>query len=361
MSTESVKYVVTADTRNAQKGLENLQKGFLKNEETLRNIRNVSAVAFAGVTAGIIATTKKASDLGESINAVSVVFGDGADAIVEFGKSAADAVGLSARAFNELSTETGTLLKATGKPIEEVADQTIELTKRASDLASVFNKDVDQAMSAINQAIRGETEAIRQFGSDVTDASLQQFALAEGIQTAVKDMTQQEKTLLRVQKIMADTNQVQGDFANTSDSLANQQRRLASNVENISATIGTLFIPILEQLTGIVASVASKIGAFAEKYPRLTKVVTLATFAITGIIAVITTLTLAMPILTAVTTAFGVAVNILFSPVTLIILAIGALIAIVVLLVKHWDVVKEVTIKTWEKIKQFVIDATAAI
>ena len=74
MSTQSVKYVVTADTKNAQKGMENLKKGILENEQVLRNIRNVSAVAFTAVTAGIIATTKKASDLGESINAVDVVF-----------------------------------------------------------------------------------------------------------------------------------------------------------------------------------------------------------------------------------------------------------------------------------------------
>lgn len=52
----------------------------------------------------------------------------------------------------------------------------------------------------------------------------------------------------------------------------------------------------------------------------------------------------------AVTTAFGAAVNFLLSPVTLIIAAIGALIAIVVLLVKHWDTVKEVAGKCWEGI-----------
>ena len=53
----------------------------------------------------------------------------------------------------------------------------------------------------------------------------------------------------------------------------------------------------------------------------------------------------------AVTTAFGVAVQILTSPITLVILAIGALIAIVILLVKHWDEVKEAAAKCWEWMK----------
>jgi hypothetical protein len=38
--------------------------------------------------------------------------------------------------------------------LDKVADSTIDLTKRAADLASVFNTDVDVAMSAINQALR---------------------------------------------------------------------------------------------------------------------------------------------------------------------------------------------------------------
>ncbi len=55
---------------------------------------------------------------------------------------------------------------------------------------------------------------------------------------------------------------------------------------------------------------------------------------------------------TVVTTAFGAAVNFLTSPITLVILAIGALIFIVVLLVRHWDEVKEVALAVWEKIKE---------
>lgn len=43
----------------------------------------------------------------------------------------------------------------------------------------------------------------------------------------------------------------------------------------------------------------------------------------------------------AVTTAFGAAMAFLTSPIFLIALAIGAVIAIVILLIKHWDWVKE--------------------
>ena len=62
-----------------------------------------------------------------------------------------------------MSTITGALLKDTGLSMEEVAEQTIMLTERAADMASVFNTDVTESMDAILQATRGETEAIRRF------------------------------------------------------------------------------------------------------------------------------------------------------------------------------------------------------
>lgn len=50
------------------------------------------------------------------------------------------------------------------------------------------------------------------------------------------------------------------------------------------------------------------------------------------------------------TTALGAAVNFLMSPFALVTLAIAAIIAIIILLVRHWDEVKEVAAKVWDKI-----------
>jgi hypothetical protein len=53
-----------------------------------------------------------------------------------------------------MATITGALFQNVGKSEEEVANMTIKLSERASDMASVFNTDVADAMSAINQALR---------------------------------------------------------------------------------------------------------------------------------------------------------------------------------------------------------------
>jgi hypothetical protein len=300
----------------AQRNIEALEPAF-------RKMALVGTAALAGIGAIAGKTIKNASDLGESINAVNVVFGKGADNILKFGETAAKSVGMSTAAFNQMATITGALLKDTGKPLSEVADMTTELTKRAADMASVFNTDVSDAMSAINQAIRGETEAIRRYAGDVTDASLQTYLYSQGIQKNVTDLTEQEKRLYRVQLIMAQTAVTAGDFANTSDSLANRQRILAADLENLSAKIGAQLIPVLESLLNKVGPVIAKVGEWVEKNPELTRNIILASGAVAGLTAVVGTL--------------GLAFSVLLSPIALVVAGLAILATSVYAVVFRWN------------------------
>lgn len=60
----------------------------------------------------------------------------------------------------------------------------------------------------------------------------------------------------------------------------------------------------------------------------------------------------AMVVCNTVTGIFAGIMAVLTSPITLVVLAIGALVAVVILLVKHWEEVKEIAIKVWDKIKE---------
>jgi hypothetical protein len=130
----------------------------------------------AGVAAGMIAVNlakealgklidyskqsiDAASNLNEAVNASRVVFGRSSDAVTKWGKDQATAFGLSQRAFLELATPLGALLKNTGTAQDQLAGKTINLTKRASDMASVFNTDVSTALDAITSGLKGEFES----------------------------------------------------------------------------------------------------------------------------------------------------------------------------------------------------------
>ena len=64
--------------------------------------------------------------------------------------------------------------------------------------------------------------------------------------TKVTSLSEAEKRLLRVDVLMKQTAVTSGDFANTIDSLANRQRVLNAQTQDMSAKFGNLMIPIKE-------------------------------------------------------------------------------------------------------------------
>ena len=287
----------------------------------------LAMVAMGGAMTGFaLASVKAASTLEESMNAVNVVFSEGSKTIHEFGENSARAVGLSTAEFNQLATVTGALLQDVGLPMTEVAGMTNELAVRAADLASVFDTSVQDAMSAMNQALRGETEAIRRYAGDVTQATLETFALSQGINKSVSEMSEQEKRLLRVGLIMEQTSSMAGDFANTSESLANRMRIAKAEFANVSAELGTALLPLVTSLVEKVQGVLMVVADWIQQNPELAKKLMI-TASVLGVVGVAVG-TLALSV-----TALIVAM----SPITLVILGVAAAITGIIILFKKWD------------------------
>lgn len=347
---------LVTDSSKLDRGLEAAKSSTAKAIGKMRDMRPqlLGVTAVLGGMGGL--AVNAASDLSESMNAVNVVFGESADIIHDFGKDSATNIGLATSAFNQMATETGALLVDTGKPIDEVAGLTNELAVRAADMASVFNTDVSEAMSAINQAIRGETEAIRRFTGDVTEATLAQFALANGIKQPVNEMTEQEKRLLRVQVLLSQTDKFAGDFANTSGGMANQMRIAKAQMTNVAAELGTTLLPIVAKGAGILNTLVSAFSGLPE--PMKTGIV-----AIGGVTAGLAVLGLAIP---PVATGLGALKTGLLQVIpalrsvsltmrtALIASGIGALIVALGLLILHWEEVWGAVKIVWEKTVGFI-------
>ena len=330
----------------------------------------MAATAMGGAVVGFGAlSVKAASDVEESINAVNVIFGTGAASIVKFGETASRSAGLSQSSFNQLAATTGALLKDVGLPMEEVSQLTQNLTVRAADMASVMNTSVEDALSAVGQALRGETEAIRRYAGDVTEATLEQFRLSEGIQKSVKEMTEQEKRVLRVGLIMSQTSKFAGDFANTQESLANQMRIAKAEMANASATIGTALLPMMTELINTVTPLITKMSTWMKENPELTSTLVKVGAAVGAILLVVGPLLMILPALAA---GFTLVMASIF-PITATILAISVAVAAAIIIWRNWgketnffiDVLKKVlwpitliigAIKNWDKIITTVKD-----
>lgn len=252
------------DSKAFDKGMDSAEKKSNKLEKTFDGLTKVGMGITMGIAAGVGATAivlastvKPASDLEESINAVNVVFGEGAGEILSYGENAAMSVGLSNRAFGQMSAEMGAMLGNVGIAEEKLAGETIDLMERASDMASIFNTDVDQAFNAIQSAIKGEFNPLEQFGVKMNQAAIDAKALAMGLADAEGEISDSAKAQAALALVYEQTDKVAGDFQNTSDGLANSQRQLAGIVEDTKAKIGAGLTPALAGVAVLFKDIAA--------------------------------------------------------------------------------------------------------
>lgn len=200
-----------------------------------------------------------ASDLSEVQNVVDTTFGEQSDEINRWAESAKTSFGMSALAAKEYTGTLGAMLKSQGITSDSVVQLSTDLVGLAGDMASFYNLDVSTAFEKIRSGISGETEPLKQLGINMSVTNMEAYALAQGIETAWSEMSQQEQTMLRYNYLLEQTSDAQGDFAKTIDSYANQQRVMQLTMEELSAQLGEELLPIVLELTTTVSEKAPDI------------------------------------------------------------------------------------------------------
>lgn len=215
-----------------------------------------AALAFAGLAAGGVVIGKElvgsASDLNEVTSKTEVIFGDAADAVKDFAKTAGSSFGQSERAALDAASQFGTFGKAAGLTDGDLADFSTNLVGLSSDLASFGNTTPEDAALALGAALRGESEPLRRYGVLLDDATLKAKAMELGIYDGKGALTAQQKILAANASIFEQTSDAQGDFARTSDGVANQQRILAAQFENVKARLGQALLPAFAGFLGFI-------------------------------------------------------------------------------------------------------------
>lgn len=196
------------------------------------------------------------SDLTEVQNVVDVTFQSMADDINKFAKTAITSFGMSETAAKRYSGTMGAMLKSSGLTISQAAEMSTTLTSLAGDFASFYNITAEDAFTKIRAGMSGEIMPLRQLGINMTVASLEAYALSQGIKKAYDKMSQAEQMLVRYNYLLSVSADAQGDFVRTSDNWANQTRVLNEQFNALKATLGqsliVLFTPIVKMLNTIV-------------------------------------------------------------------------------------------------------------
>lgn len=228
-----------------------------------------TAIGFKAIR-GLANLGKSAIGFGSAIteieNVVDVSFGSMADEAYKFASTAKEQFGLSELAAKQYSGTMMAMMKSSGVAQDAASKMSISLAGLAGDIASFYNIDTDTAFQKIRAGISGEIEPLRQLGINLSVANMEAYALSRGITTSYNAMSQAEKVALRYNYLMSVTGDVQGDFARTSGTWANQVRLLTLNFQSLSAVIGQGLIagilPAIQALNALMSKLMQAANAF---------------------------------------------------------------------------------------------------
>ncbi len=230
-----------------------------------------------------------ASQLTEVQNVVDTTFGDMASKVDDFTKTSIQDFGMSeltvkqiSSRFQALGTSIGisseqvangtavankalmsqnnTLYKAT----DSMADMSLNLTRLAGDMASFYDVDQADVAKSLQSIFSGTIAPLRRYGLDLTQATLSEWAMKNGLDANIKSMTQAEKVLLRYNYVMANTQAAQGDFAKTANTWANSVRVLKQEFQAWGSIIGSVVINALKPFVQALSKVMLKVISFTR-------------------------------------------------------------------------------------------------
>lgn len=230
-----------------------------------------------------------ASQLTEVQNVVDTTFGDMASKVDDFTKTSIQDFGMSeltvkqiSSRFQALGTSVGitsqqvangtavankalmsqnnTLYKAT----DSMADMSLNLTRLAGDMASFYDVDQADVAKSLQSIFSGTIAPLRRYGLDLTQATLSEWAMKNGLDANIKSMTQAEKVLLRYNYVMANTQAAQQDFSKTANTWANSIRVLKQEFQAWGSIIGSVIINALKPFVQVLSKVMLKVISFTR-------------------------------------------------------------------------------------------------
>lgn len=209
-------------------------------------------------------------DMIETTNLFSVSMGELA---VETGKTVdamSDLTGLDATNIRNAIGTYGLLARSMGMSNKQSQILSTNTYKLGLDLSSLANLPINQVMQDLRSGLVGQSETMYKYGVDVTEATLKQEAMNQGIEKSVRNMSQGEKMALRYAVMLRQTSLAHGNFAETINTPTNQLKVLASRMVTLSRSIGSLFIPmlsaVLPYLNAFVRALTLAIDALAKLF-----------------------------------------------------------------------------------------------
>jgi hypothetical protein len=184
-----------------------------------------------------------ASDLEQSMGAVTAQFKGQAEAIFDASKVAATSVGLSRATYQQYASIVGAQLKNLGLREEAVSGQTIDLIGLGADLAAQFGGPTSQAVEALSSLLRGERDPIERYGVSLKQQDINARLAANGMAELTGEAEKQATIQATLELLWEQTRDSQGTFFREQDTFAGKQQRLMAQLTDAQTEFGNTLLP----------------------------------------------------------------------------------------------------------------------
>lgn len=143
------------------------------------------------------------------------------------------------------------------------------LTMIGADLASVKNMDFNKVWEDMASGLAGMSRTLDKYGVNIRNVNLQQKLNELGIEANITKLNQNDKALLRTIILLDSTRYAWSDLSGTLEQPANQLRLIKANLNNLSRTIGNIFLPIVVKALPYINMFVQAIQRLAEWIVKL--------------------------------------------------------------------------------------------
>lgn len=204
------------------------------------------------------------SSLTEVENVVRQTFGQYENLINNFAKTSIEKFGMSELSAKQFASRFQAMGTALDIPQGKMAKMSIRLTKLTGDMASFYDVSQEDVAKSLQSVFSGTTAPMRRYGIDLTQATLKEWLMKQGIDANISSMSQAQKAMVRYQYVLAHTTNITGDFARTADTWHNQVTLLRENFKALGAVVGSGLINAFKPFLHALNTVLKKVISFAE-------------------------------------------------------------------------------------------------
>jgi len=233
------------------------------------------SISGAGMTSSAVVTApilgfgavafKAAMDAQEMQSAFEVTFGKSAAAARKWAESTGNTMQRSTSEMQSMSMDYMTLFsKMTDH--ESAVRLAQEMTVLTQDLASFRNLGNDTSKQKIFSGLIGEAEPLRAVGVLLSDNALKAKALQLGLMKGKKELSEEEKVLVRAVLIREQLANANGDVIRTQDSTANRLKAAATAWDELKVKIGDELLP---KLTPVIDTFTRMLELFGNLPPGM--------------------------------------------------------------------------------------------